>query len=108
MSAKSKSAALTSSVAVMKSKAPPIKAPREYFVDAYAEAARVLQRYGDAIFEGDPTDARADLMPLYREFDAARALFERDDLYRTRKVARADLLGTYTHNEITRRVVTPC
>ena len=94
-------------VATIKSapKLPAFKAKREYFeFDAYAELARVLLRNGDTIFEGNPANARSHLMPVYREFDAARELFERDELYRTRKTMRQNLLDCWTDQEITRRV----
>jgi hypothetical protein len=110
MTAKPKAAALKVNLPVVKSdtkaKLPAVKAKREYFeFDAYAEVAQQLAKNGDDTFEGDVRNSHDDLMRLYREFDAGRSFFERDELYRTRKPRRQNLLGCWCEHEITRRVV---
>jgi hypothetical protein len=114
MSDKKKSAPLQAKQAVVKSaaKLPAVKSKLEYFeFDAYAEAAQTMldcinaiQNHDDGkpVFFGSPANA-------YRQFDAGRKMFERDELYRTRKTARRSVGGSCIregHQEITRRVVT--
>lgn len=106
---KSKAAALNSkAIAVVKSAA--VKAKVEYFeFDAYAEAARIMGLRIDELAEhkdGWPLALVDDLEHWYRAFAAGREIFERDELYRTRKTSRQDLTGTWKTHEITRRVVT--
>src|SRR4051812_37968011 len=88
---------------------PPVpKVKREYFeFDAYAEAARVLLMRIDTLMEkaGKGSWARDDLQHWYGKFARGREAFERDELYRMRKTARADLTGCWTKREISRRVV---
>jgi hypothetical protein len=113
MSEKKKSAPLQAKQAVVKSapKLPAVKSKLEYFeFDAYADAAQTMlacinaiQNHDDGkpVFFGSPVNA-------YRQFNAGRKVFERDELYRTRKMRRCirNNQNQYKESEITRRVVT--
>jgi hypothetical protein len=105
-----KSLALEAKQAIIKSQpSPTVRARQEYFdFDDYNLARQMMDaamwkcRSRSVINKRPYLD---ELEKWYRVFDAGRKIYERDELYRTRKVPRQNMLGEWTDRQISRRVV---